>query len=222
MQPMKSFRFLAEFVSLKLSFAALMLVAAAQFGSVAHADSRGEQLYRNCVICHGPDGQGIELQLAPALTGLSEKYMVEQLKKFKNGTRGAHHEDVAGLRMLPMAQTMVTEEDMQAVAKYIISLGSKKVPATVEGGDAAKGQALYATCLACHGPDGKGIEATGAPNLTNQHDWYLLTQIKHFKSKIRGYDPSDIGAMQMYPMMQLLADEQAMKDVVAYIQTLSK
>jgi len=218
---MKSFRSFAEFISLKPSFAASMFAAAALFGSVANADTRGEQLYRNCVICHGPDGQGIPLQLAPALTGLSEKYLVEQLKKYKSGIRGAHPEDKAGLRMLPMSQTLLTEEDMQAVSRYIVSLGSKKVPATLEGGDPVKGQALYATCLACHGPDGKGIEATGAPNLTNQHDWYLLTQMKHFKTKIRGYDPSDVGGMQMYPMMQLLADEQAMKDVLAYIQTLS-
>ncbi|OUW18689.1 MAG: hypothetical protein CBD18_02315, partial [Opitutales bacterium TMED158] len=70
---MKSFRFLAEFVSLKAFYAVTTLTAAALIGSVARADTRGEQLYRNCVICHGPDGQGIPLQLAPALSGLSEK-----------------------------------------------------------------------------------------------------------------------------------------------------
>jgi len=48
---------------------------------------------------------------------------------------------------------------------YVLSLSGRKPPA----GDAAAGQALYATtCLACHGADGKGNVAIGAPNLTDQ------------------------------------------------------
>ena len=41
-----------------------------------------------CSIRHGPDGQGIPLQLAPVIQS-SEKYIVEQLKKYKAGVRGA-------------------------------------------------------------------------------------------------------------------------------------
>lgn len=222
MQPMKSSGSLAEFISLKSPIYVLSLIVAILSGSVAQADTRGEQLYRNCAICHGPDGQGIELQLAPALTNLSEKYIVEQLKKFKSGIRGKHHKDLGGLRMLPMAQTMVSEADMQAVASHLVSLGSSAVEATLEGGDATKGQALYAVCLACHGPDGKGNDLLNAPSLVNQHDWYQLTQLKNFKEGIRGADPRDITGAQMRPMSMILADEQAIKDVIAYIQTLSK
>ncbi len=208
------------FLSSKSILLALALFTAVLSGTTLKADKRGEQLYRNCTICHGPDGQGIALQLAPALTGLSEKYLVEQLKKFKSGMRGAHADDVAGLRMLPMAQTMVTEEDMQAVASYIVSLGSSPIEPTLEGGDPVKGQATYATCLACHGPDGKGNDLLNAPSLVNQHDWYQLVQLKNFKSGVRGSNPQDISGAQMRPMSMLLADEQMMKDVIAYINTL--
>jgi len=219
---MKSVRSYAELSSSKSILLALSLLAATLTSSVVRADSRGEQLYRNCTICHGPDGQGIPLQLAPALTNLSEKYLVEQLKKFKSGIRGAHPDDHAGLRMLPMSQTLATEEDMEAVAKYIVSLGSSPIEPTLEGGDPVKGQATYATCLACHGPDGKGNDQLNAPSLVNQHDWYQLTQLKNFKSGVRGGNPQDITGAQMRPMSMLLVDEQMMKDVIAYIQTLEK
>tara|TARA_B100000519_G_C14257148_1_gene445654 strand:- start:4375 stop:4986 length:612 start_codon:yes stop_codon:yes gene_type:complete len=202
--------------------AALAILAIALPAPNADADARGEQLYRNCLICHGPDGQGIPLQLAPALSNLSEKYIVEQLKKYKSGLRGAHEKDVAGLRMLPMSQTLLTEEDMQAVASHIVSLGSSPIETTLEGGDPVKGQSLYATCLACHGPDGKGNDLLNAPSLVHQHDWYQLTQLKNFKEGVRGGNPQDITGAQMRPMAMMLTDEQAMKDVIAYIQTLSK
>ncbi len=219
---MKSIRSHAEFFSSKSLLVALTFISAILYGSAVKADTRGENLYRNCTICHGPDGQGIPLQLAPALTGLSEKYIVEQLKKFKSGVRGAHADDIAGLRMLPMAQTMATEEDMQAVASYIVSLGSSPIEPSLEGGDPVKGQATYATCLACHGPDGKGNDLLNAPSLVNQHDWYQLVQLKNFKSGVRGSNPQDIAGAQMRPMSMLLADEQMMKDVLAYISTLGK
>ena len=54
----------------------------------------------------------------------------------------------------------------------------------------------------------------------NQHDWYHLAQLKKFKSGVRGSNPQDITGAQMRPMSMLLADEQMMKDVVAYIKTL--
>jgi len=219
---MKSFRSHAHDAFSSFPLAVLAILALAATAPEARADARGEQLYRNCSICHGPNGQGIPLQLAPAVSNLSEKYIVEQLKKFKSGIRGAHEKDVAGLRMLPLSRTLLTEEDMQSVASYIVSLGSSPIETTLEGGDPVKGQTLYATCLACHGPDGKGNDLLNAPSLIHQHDWYQLTQLNKFKEGIRGGNPQDITGAQMRPMAMMLADEQAMKDVIAYIQTLSK
>ena len=219
---MKSLRSHVHAVSSRVSIATIAILAIATVVPNADADARGEQLYRNCSICHGPDAKGIPLQLAPALSNLSEKYIVEQLKKYKSGIRGAHEKDVAGLRMLPMSRTLLTEEDMQAVASHIVSLGSSPIEATLEGGDPAEGQVTYQTCLACHGPDGKGNDLLNAPSLIHQHDWYQLTQLKNFKEGIRGGNPQDITGAQMRPMAMMLVDEQAMKDVIAYIQTLSK
>lgn len=87
-------------------------------------------------------------------------------------------------------------------------------------GDAAKGKTLFATCVACHGGGAEGNKALNAPRLAGQEDWYLVRQLKNFKDGIRGADPNDIYGQQMAPMAQLLPDDQAIADVVAYIETL--
>ena len=42
-----------------------------------------------------------------------------------------------------------------------------KAPAA-KAPDVAKGEASYAPCAACHGAEGKGMAAMGAPNLTDK------------------------------------------------------
>ncbi len=66
------------------------------------------------------------------------------------------------------------------------------------------------------------MRSTNGPSLANRSDWYLLDQLKKFKAGVRGTDPRDPIAIMMRPMAMILADEQAMKDVIAYIGTLSK
>ena len=63
-------------------------------------------------------------------------------------------------------------------------------------------------------------KALNGPRLSGQHDWYLVRQLQNFKSGIRGGDSKDAFGAQMRPMAALLADEQAMKDIAAYIATL--
>ncbi|MDT8399108.1 MAG: c-type cytochrome [Pseudomonadales bacterium] len=89
-------------------------------------------------------------------------------------------------------------------------------------GDAARGKTLYATCGACHGPNGEGMQALNAPALAGQADWYIIRQLQNFKSGIRGTNPKDIFGMQMAPMAMTLPNDQAMEDVAAYIKTLGK
>ncbi|MDH0646963.1 c-type cytochrome [Pseudomonas sp. GD03858] len=54
-----------------------------------------------------------------------------------------------------------------------------------------------ATCVACHGAQGQGIPALGAPRLAGQQAEYLLTQLNDFKAGRRGYDPRDSHGAQM-------------------------
>jgi cytochrome c oxidase subunit II len=87
-------------------------------------------------------------------------------------------------------------------------------------GDLAAGQALYAVCSACHGPRAQGNQTLNAPKLSSQAGWYLARQLWHFKQGIRGADARDIYAKQMIPMAATLADDTAISNVVAYINSL--
>jgi cytochrome c553 len=60
-----------------------------------------------------------------------------------------------------------------------------------------------------------------APSLRNNSDWYLLSQLKKFDKKIRGYTTKDTGGTIMTGSVFVLqSNEQMMRDVVAYIMTL--
>ena len=69
----------------------------------AEDNARGEVLFDLCKQCHGPEGGGMELSLAPAIAGLDQWYVESQLMKFRDGVRGMHHADLGGLRMYPMS-----------------------------------------------------------------------------------------------------------------------
>lgn len=199
-------------------------LAAGLFAAAAAAPAadleRGAELYQLCAQCHGDDGAGNPHFLAPAIANLPTWYVEAQLRNFEQGLRGLHPEDVGGLRMYPMAQTFYRESDIPDVAAYVASLPAVQPPHTVEG-DPARGQVLYTPCTACHGPQAAGNQALNAPPLTGQSDWYLVESLQKFKAGIRGNDPRNANAQIMRGMANTLADEQAMRDVVAYIQTLS-
>jgi cytochrome c oxidase subunit 2 len=53
------------------------------------------------------------------------------------------------------------------------------------------------TCAACHGEQGQGNPALGAPRLASQQADYLLQQLRDFKEGRRGYDTRDSHGAQM-------------------------
>ena len=197
--------------------AALLLPAA---GSAQDLE-RGEDLYGLCTQCHGADGAGDPLALAPSIAGQAAWYVEAQLKNFKNGLRGMHAQDTGGLRMYPMSLALKSDEDIAAVAAYVASLPAPELEPTVVG-NASAGQGYYATCTACHGPEGAGNQALNAPRLVGTSDWYLVESLKKYKAGIRGGNPGNPNAVMMRGMAMSLADDQAINDVVAHILTLGK
>lgn len=51
--------------------------------------------------------------------------------------------------------------------------------------------ALLSQCSACHGAQGEGQEAVGAPPLAGQQADYLRRQLTHFRNGTRGYAADD-------------------------------
>ncbi len=180
---------------------------------------KGEQLYATCVACHGAEGQGNQERNAPKLAGLEPWYVVRQLQKFKSGARGADPDDTFGQQMRPFANTLSDRAAMADVAAYIDTLPDEPAEATVSG-DAQRGAKFYRTCAGCHGPDGQGRHAMNAPRLAGINDWYLSRQLNHFKQGVRGRHEDDLYGTQMAEMAKMLTDEQTVRDVIAYINTL--
>ena len=93
-------------------------------------------------------------------------------------------------------------------------------PTVLAAGDAAKGKVLYNICAACHGANAEGTAALNAPANAGQDPWYMTRQLKNFKAGIRGAHPDDTFGAQMRPMAMVLAGDQNVADVVAYITSL--
>ncbi len=201
---------------------AVLFLAGFQVTGVALADGneRGRALFDLCAQCHGSAGQGMELSLAPAIAGLDDWYVTSQLRLFKSGARGTHHEDVGGMRMHPMSRWLASDEDISAVAAHVASLPKVTPDPVVAGGNVGPGKAIYATCAACHGQRGEGNESMNSPPLRHMSDWYLVETLEKYKSGIRGGNPANTNAVLMRGMSNVLVDDQAIKDVVAFISTL--
>ena len=187
----------------------VLAVLGAVLATSAHAQDveRGRELFSLCAHCHGAQGQGNKLALAPSIAGQAPWYVVKQLNYFKDGVRALHFDDLAGMRMRPMARWLKTPEDVQSVAMYVATLPPVPIQPELTGGDATRGAALYATCSGCHGAAGEGVEAVGAPSLSHTSDWYQLTQIKNYQQGIRGTDPRDVTGAAMRGMSMLLSDD---------------
>ncbi len=61
-----------------------------------------------------------------------------------------------------------------------------------------------------------------APRTAGMSDWYIATQLHNFKQGIRGRHPDDLYGWQMAEMAKILKDDDAVNDVVAYINTLGR
>ena len=174
-----------------------------------------------CAACHGAQGEGNRQLNAPKLTGLEDWYLQRQLKYFKQGARGTHERGRvrqndgadggdAGRRCRHRQRQRLYRD---ACRPYPPRPRSAEMQTMVE-------RLYVSTCGACHGADGRGVQSTNAPRLKGMNDWYLVTQLKNFSRGVRGTHPQDMYGPQMALMSATLADDQAVNDLVAYINTL--
>ncbi|MDQ8184204.1 ThuA domain-containing protein [Pelagicoccus sp. SDUM812002] len=188
-------------------------------------ETDGEEIFaQNCVACHGSDATGDFGLGAPSLRGMENWYSQGQLQKFHAGIRGTHFKNPRGIAMKSALQFLDTEIEpnraISHIAHYLVSLDEVS-PEKTEAGDLERGKQLFASCMACHGADGQGNEDLLAPKLTGKQDWYLIKQLEDFRSGARGGDPRDAKSMEMATFAKILPDEAALRDVVAYIQSLN-
>lgn len=127
-----------------------------QLESDQQAMAVGERLFmNNCAQCHGADARGSKgfpnLTDSDWLFGGSPEQVSQTITEGRVG------------QMPPMAAAVGSADDVRNVANYVLSLSGSPHNDLA----AQMGKAKFVVCAACHGPDGKGNTAIGAPNLTD-------------------------------------------------------
>lgn len=136
-----------------------------------------------CVACHGADGNSVTAVI-PSLAGQTSRYMVLQLRDFKEGRR-------KDPMMSPVAATL-SKEDMQELADYFAARkpagnGFKADPARVAAGAQKANEVL---CTMCHLGGLKGQNEI--PRLAGQQPEYIVKQMKAFRSRERTNDAGNM------------------------------
>ncbi len=127
-----------------------------QLAGNAQAMAMGERLFmNNCSQCHGSDARGSKgfpnLTDGDWLHGGTPDKIIETLTAGRSGG------------MPVMAAAVGSPEEVKNVANYVLSLSG----APHDSVRAQLGKSKFGVCAACHGMDGKGNQALGAPNLTD-------------------------------------------------------
>lgn len=143
---------------------------------------------QSCAACHGKNGNSTDPQY-PSLAGQGSRYLYEQLKDFRNGTR-----------LSPVMSAIVTtlsEDDMLNLAAYYSM--QQPNPATPPSKTAnPDGEKIYRdgiasksvpACATCHGADGGG-NFPEYPRLAGQQQQYVAQQLRNFRSQQRGNNPN--------------------------------
>lgn len=116
----------------------------------------GERLFmNNCAQCHGSDARGSKgfpnLSDNDWLHGGTPEKITQSITAGRTGA------------MPPMAAAVGNADDVKNVAHYVLSLSNSPHDSL----RAQLGKSKFTACAACHGMDGKGNAAMGAPNLTD-------------------------------------------------------
>jgi cytochrome c oxidase subunit 2 len=93
--------------------------------SVSGDPNKSAALYQStCAMCHGDSGDGVWTVNAPQLTGLEGWYLSSQIKNFRDGIRGRHSDDLYGLQMGLVSNTMTDDQAIEDMVAYIMTLES--------------------------------------------------------------------------------------------------
>ncbi|WP_299599615.1 cytochrome-c oxidase, cbb3-type subunit III [uncultured Microbulbifer sp.] len=157
----------------------------------------------NCAVCHGADGGGNygfpNLTDSDWLYGGTPEKILETLH---NGRQG----------LMPPQGPVVGEAGVKNVTEYVLALSGQEHDAAM----AEKGKQVFGTvCMACHGTDGKGSIALGAPNLTDDI-WLYGGSREEIQHTVRG------GRSNNMPSQKDKLREDKIRLVAAYVYSLSR
>jgi cytochrome c553 len=171
-------------------------------------DGPGAQKALVCSACHGFAGQS-RGDTVPILAGIDPAYFKKAIADYASGRRPSPE-------MEPYAK-MVTHFGVDEIAAYFA--GQRREPTSVGADPAAvqRGRVAAASCVVCHGADGKGDSAKLIPNLAGQPPGYLRNQLLLFKLDQRSPGDAQLKAVKL--LIQTLP-ENTLADLAAYYSSL--
>jgi len=169
----------------------------------AQARRMGERLFVNyCATCHGSDARGARgfpnLRDNDWLYGGDPAVIEQTILNGRSGVMPAWEAALGG------------DEGVADMTEYVFSLSGRKVDSAA----AVRGQEKYIQlCASCHGADGTGNQALGAPNLTDNVWLYGGTPPRVMDSIARGRNG------QMPPHREFLGEDKSHL-LAAYVYSL--
>jgi cytochrome c oxidase cbb3-type subunit 3 len=169
----------------------------------AEAGEIGRRLFANsCAMCHGSDARG-----APGFPNLTDNDWLygdsydQVLTSISNGRIGT----------MPALGAALGEDGVNEVVAYVQQLSGQDADSTLATAGKTRFDML---CMACHGLDGKGNQALGAPNLTNGI-WLYGGDAQTIADTINN------GRAGKMPAHESLLNEQRRRVIAAYVKGLS-
>lgn len=208
-------------MSFRRVFALSLLMAAcagqaAEPANEVHGDAKaGEGKATACGACHGMDGNAADKQY-PKLAGQNEAYIARQITLFQTQKR-------QNAIMMGFAANL-SPQDMHDIGAYFA--GKSSLPGVADEKLIERGQALYRggdkdlgvpACMACHGPDGRGMAGAGYPQLAGQWADYVQAKLKDWKG---GTTWGDDGNAKIMPDIAKRLGDNDIAALASYVEGL--
>jgi cytochrome c oxidase cbb3-type subunit 3 len=167
----------------------------------------GRLFASNCSVCHGSDAKGA--YGFPNLTDNEWRWGGEP-ETIKTTLLAGRH------AVMPAWAEVIGESGVKNVSGYVLTeLAGRKLPEGAKA-DIEAGKKIFATnCVACHGPQGKGVAAMGAPNLTNPSAFIYGTSFTQLQQTIR------YGRQGVMPSQEAFLGNDKVHLLAAYVYSLS-
>jgi len=156
----------------------------------------------NCAACHGSDARGAvgfpNLTDGDWLYGGQPDTLLQTISYGRAG-------------VMPPWGAALGEQGVEEVVAYVLTLSGQSSPSDLSAAGQTKFQMF---CSACHGPDGKGMQAVGAPNLTDD-TWLYENTAESIRYTVVN------GRNNMMPAQLELLGEQKVRVLAAYVMSIS-
>ena len=167
----------------------------------------GRLFASNCSVCHGSDAKGA--YGFPNLTDADWRWGGDA-QSIKTSIMNGRH------AVMPAWGAVIGDQGVRDVSAFVLTQLNGHTLSADATADPAAGQKIYATtCVACHGPEGKGVAALGAPDLTHPGAFIYGASFAQLQQTIQ------YGRQGQMPAQALLQGNDRVHLLAAYVYSLS-